>query len=177
MPPSRTPYAAGGTYHVFLSFSGQQSKDAAGTVARWIEELLHATVRVFFYGPEFALVGEDWMGHVYDGAEDSDAFILFLTRQNLDRYWVNQELQAVERSVRCKLILLILLDGLQPGDLPSHMQSRQAKPWSLALLKNLLVLLGREARIENVEAVVKARGASIDASFVPDERPISKADP
>jgi hypothetical protein len=170
MPPRRTPYAAGGTYHVFLSFSGQQSKDAAGAVARWIEELLHTAVRVFFYGPESAVVGENWLEHVYDGAEDSDAFILFLTRENLDSYWVNEELEAVERSARCKLILLILLDGLQPGDLPPHMQSRQAKPWSLALLKNLIVLLGREARIENVEAVVKARSASIDAGFVPEER-------
>jgi hypothetical protein len=161
----RSPYAAGGTYHVFLSFSKDWSLRAAKVTQRWIDELLCAEVRVFFYGPEYAMVGEDWMQHVYEGAEDSDAFIAFLTRDNFDNYWIKEELEAVGRSARCRLVLLVLLDGLQPTDLPAQLQSRQAKLWSPDLLKNLLVLIGREAGVVSIEAAVKARGASISASF------------
>ena len=157
---SRSPYSAGGEYHAFLSFSGHQSSRAAQVFAHWIEELL-PPVRVFLYGPESAMVGEDWMQHVYEGAWDADAFIAFLTRENIDSYWIKEELRAAAHSTRCRLILLILLDGLQPGDLPQDMRSRQAKPWSPALLRNLLILFGREARVKDIEAIVKARDRSI----------------
>jgi TIR domain len=162
----RSPYAAGGTYHVFLSFSKERSLHAAKVAQHWIDELLHAAVRVFIYGPDYAMVGENWLEHVYDGAKDSDAFIAFLTPENFDNYWIKEELQAAGSSARCQLILLVLLDGLQPTDLPAELQSRQAKLWSPELLKNLLVLIGREAGVGRVEAAVKAQDASIIASFL-----------
>ena len=156
----RSPYSAGGEYHVFLSFSGVQSRRAAQVLANWIDELL-PPVRVFFYGPESAAIGSDWMDHVYDGLRDADALVSFVTRDNFDKYWIKEELEAARHSTRCQMILLILLDGLPAGDLPPDLRSRQAKPWSTALLRNLLILFGREARVKDIEAIVKARGPDV----------------
>ena len=113
----RSPYSAGGDYHVFLSFSGVQSRRAAQVLANWIDELL-PPVRVFLYGPESAAIGSDWMDHVYDSLRDADALVSFVTRDNIDKYWIKEELEAAVHSTRCRMIMLILLDGLQAGDLP-----------------------------------------------------------
>jgi hypothetical protein len=82
---------------VFISWSGDYSKQLAAALHWWVPKVL-SQVEVYFSDIDIE-VGSRWYDSIVDNLEKSDAGLVILTPENITRQWIMFEAGAMARSV------------------------------------------------------------------------------
>ena len=82
---------------VFISWSGDYSKQLGAAISWWLPKVLNP-VDVFFSDTDIE-AGSRWYHAIVDALEKSDAGLVILTPENITRQWIMFEAGAIARSV------------------------------------------------------------------------------
>ena len=82
---------------VFISWSGDYSKQLAAAIHWWLPKVLNP-VDVYFSDIDIE-VGSRWYHSIVDNLEKSDAGLVIVTPENITRQWIMFEAGAMARSV------------------------------------------------------------------------------
>jgi hypothetical protein len=99
---------------VFISWSGDQSKQLGAAIKGWLPKVLQS-VEVYFSDTDIE-VGSRWYSEIVDALEKSDAGLVILTLENITRQWIMFEAGAIARSVEKGRVCPILF-GIKKSDL------------------------------------------------------------
>src|SRR5262249_2203724 len=99
---------------VFISWSGDYSKQLAAAIYWWLPKVLNP-VDVYFSDTDIE-VGSRWYHSIVDNHEKSDAGLLILTPENITRQWIMFEAGAMARSVTQARVCPILF-GITKSEL------------------------------------------------------------
>lgn len=99
---------------VFISWSGDRSKQLGAAIRAWLPKVLQS-VEVYFSDTDIE-VGSRWYNEIVDALEKSDAGLVILTPENITRQWIMFEAGAIARSVERGRVCPILF-GLKKSDL------------------------------------------------------------
>jgi hypothetical protein len=108
---------------VFISWSGDYSKQLAAAIKSWLPRVLQS-VEVFFSDTDIE-VGSTWYDDIIDALESSDAGLIILTPENITRQWIMFEAGAIARGVSKDRVCPILF-GVKKSALRGPLQFRQA---------------------------------------------------
>src|SRR5258705_13999658 len=93
---------------VFLSWSGDRSKELARALADWLPRVLPLVKTSM---SETIPVGTEWRTVLMKRLRKCDAAIACLTRENLDSQWLNFEAGAATIMAKSRLFPLLLGEG------------------------------------------------------------------
>jgi hypothetical protein len=113
----------GGTHKVFISWSGDHSRQLAAAIKKWLPITLQ-TVEVFFSDTDIG-VGSTWYDEIIDQLERSDAGLIILTPENITRQWIMFEAGAIARGVSKDRVCPILF-GIEKAKLKGPLYFRQS---------------------------------------------------
>src|SRR5262249_55851708 len=82
---------------VFISWSGDYSKQLAAAIYWWLPKVLNP-VDVYFSDTDIE-VGSRWYNSIVDNLEKSDAGLVIMDPENITRQWIMFEAGAMARSV------------------------------------------------------------------------------
>jgi hypothetical protein len=99
---------------VFISWSGEQSKQLAEAIKEWLPRVLQS-VELYFSDTDIQ-AGARWYSEIIDALEKSDAGLVILTPENITRQWIMFEAGAIARSVEKGRVCPILF-GIEKSDL------------------------------------------------------------
>jgi len=99
---------------VFISWSGDYSKQLAAAIDWWLPKVLNQ-VEVYFSDIDIE-VGSRWYHSIVDNLEKSDAGLVILTPENITRQWIMFEAGAMARSVTQARVCPILF-GITKSEL------------------------------------------------------------
>jgi hypothetical protein len=134
---------------VFISWSGEFSKQLAEAIREWLATAL-PYVKPFFT-PADIEKGANWAHEISIQLKESSFCVIALTRESLNSNWVMFEAGAISSSVDKPRICAILF-GIEPIDLQGPLAAFQATKFSrediYRLVKTINLNAG-EAAIEN----------------------------
>lgn len=99
---------------VFISWSGETSKNVATAIREWLPTVLQ-TVKPYFT-PSDIEKGTRWSSDIAQELDDSMAGIFCVTSQNLNSQWLMFEAGAISKKVEQSLVCPILI-GLENSDI------------------------------------------------------------
>jgi hypothetical protein len=99
---------------VFISWSGDQSKDIAEAIRAWLPSVLQ-TVKPYFT-PNDIDKGNRWSSHIAEELDNSSVGVFCITRDNLNSPWIMFEAGAISKKVDASLVCPILF-GLGNADI------------------------------------------------------------
>jgi len=108
---------------VFLSWSGQQSKQVAELLSNWLPNVLQS-IKPWFSGADIK-AGSLWMNELQYQLSESKVGIICLTPENLSAPWILYEAGLLSKSIGNSFIIPYLI-GFSPIDLSGplvHFQS------------------------------------------------------
>jgi hypothetical protein len=109
---------------LFLSWSGELSKDFADAVKGWLEDIFEDHIQVF-YSDSDVDAGQRWMQELKDNLNEAEFVILCLTSKNLTSPWINFEAGWMVRHLEQNSMLPLLLD-LDPADVTGPLSQFQS---------------------------------------------------
>src|SRR5258707_3681038 len=92
---------------VFISWSGERSKQLGAAIKGWLPLVFANTVQVFFSDTDIE-VGSTWYNEIIDKLETADAGLIILTPENVTRQWIMFEAGAIARGVSKDVVCPIL---------------------------------------------------------------------
>jgi TIR domain len=93
---------------VFISWSGDYSRQLAAAIHWWLPKVL-SVENVYFSDIDIG-VGSRWYNSIVDALEASDAGLVILTPENITRQWLMFEAGAMARSVAKARVCPILFE-------------------------------------------------------------------
>jgi len=108
---------------VFLSWSGERSKQVASALHDWLPLVLQS-IRPWFPGYDIN-VGSRWSSEIGKELEESRFAIICLTPENLDASWLNFEAGALAKSMQSAFVVPYLF-GFEPSELRGPLAQFQA---------------------------------------------------
>jgi len=120
---------------VFISWSGELSKEIGEIFSKWIPSVLQS-VRPYFT-PEGIEKGSRWSTEIAKELEDSQIGIIMLTRENLVEPWIMFEAGALSKELDRSKICPILFD-VKNSDLVGPLVQFQATSFSKEEMKKLV---------------------------------------
>ena len=140
---------------VFLSWSGDMSKELAEALRDWLPAVLQA-VRPYFT-PDDVEKGARWIPEIAQELELSEVGIMCLTRESLSSSWVMFEAGALAKMLD-KSRVCPLLFGIESSDVKGPLVQFQATPFSKTevrkLVRTLNELCGEHKLADNVRESV-----------------------
>lgn len=109
---------------IFLSWSGELSKDFANAINGWLEDIFEDDIQVFFSDSDVK-AGQRWMQELKDNLNDAEFVILCLTSKNLTSPWINFEAGWMVKHLEQNSMLPLLLD-LDPADVTGPLSQFQS---------------------------------------------------
>ena len=103
---------------IFLSWSGEVSRQAAAALREWIPSVVQAVDP--FMSEEDIESGAPWSPAIAKELEASQFGIVCLTPQNLNKPWLNFEAGAISKSLEAAAKVCPFLIGLRPADLTNR---------------------------------------------------------
>lgn len=100
--------------NIFLSWSGEQSRQLAHVFSDWLREMIQAAKP--FYSPTDIEKGTRWFGKIGQTLDSYALGILFITRENREAPWIMFEAGALYKHVGESRVCPLLF-GLGPTDL------------------------------------------------------------
>lgn len=107
---------------VFLSWSGEQSRDAAITLKNWLPFVIHAVKP--YVSSEDIEKGARWSLDIAKELESSSYGILCMTPENLTAPWIHFEAGALSRMLDVSRVTPLLI-GLKQSDVHGPLQQFQ----------------------------------------------------
>jgi TIR domain len=120
---------------VFISWSGDYSKQLAAAIRSWLPRVLQS-VEVYFSDTDIE-VGSTWYDEIIDALERSDAGLIILTPENITRQWIMFEAGAMARGVSKDRVCPILF-GIKKSALKGPLQFRQSVEFTKDDFRKLL---------------------------------------
>ncbi len=155
--------------NVFLSWSGQPSKDVAVALKTWLPEVFEDKIQLWFSDQDIE-PSDVWMEETLKALAQVKSGLFVITPSNVDAPWIHFEAGAIAGSQGQTRRVYVLLLGLTKGSLPaSHPLERyQAVQVDREGLSRLVKALNAHAGLG-----IKAR--TLDALFKANWRAIKPA--
>lgn len=134
---------------VFLSWSGDLSRELAEALRDWLPAVLQS-IKPFFT-PNDIEKGARWNKDISQELEESSFGIFCLTRENLAKPWIMFEAGALSKRIDSSRVCPVLF-GVDSADLEGPLVQFQASPFSEAEVRKLMKTLNSglgEARLED----------------------------
>lgn len=136
---------------VFISWSGDKSKQIASAFKEWIPAVIQAAKP--YFSPNDIDKGARWSNEIAKELEASKIGIICLTADNLEAPWLMFEAGALSKSKEIARVCPILF-GVEPTDLAGPLVQFQAAPFSKdeihKVIKTINSQLGESALDPNV---------------------------
>ena len=107
---------------VFVSWSGELSKEIAEVLKKWIPCIIQS-VEVF-YSPEDIEKGDNWDATISSELSECNYGIICLTPENTMAPWINFEAGAIAKSLDSKVSALMI--NIKPSDIKGPLSRYQA---------------------------------------------------
>lgn len=131
---------------VFISWSGETSREIAEVFRNWLPAVVQAVKP--YYSPDDIEKGARWSTEISAELEASQVGLLCLTRENLNSPWLMFEAGALAKSMD-KSRVVPMLFGLDPSDIVGPLLQFQAATFKEGevrkLIKTINSSLGEEA--------------------------------
>ncbi|MEE0762468.1 MAG: TIR domain-containing protein [Acutalibacteraceae bacterium] len=99
---------------IFISWSGNKSKETAKTLKKWIPLIIQNT-QPYFSSTDIDK-GVRWSKDIANELQDTSFGILCVTKENLASAWLNFEAGALSKSIETSKVCPLLID-LKPSDI------------------------------------------------------------
>jgi hypothetical protein len=113
--------------HVFLSWSGDQSKAIAAAFHPWLKNVVQAAKP--FFSPEDIAKGAFWFSELDEHLKSASMGLLFITPGNKNRPWLLFEAGALATRFGKPCVVPILF-GLEPSELTGPLPAMNAAPFT-----------------------------------------------
>ncbi len=120
---------------VFISWSGQLSKEVGEVFRNWLPSVLQV-VKPYFT-PDDVEKGARWSSEIAGELEASQIGIILLTKENLDSLWISFEAGALSKQMDKSQICTILF-GIDNTDLKGPLVQFQSTSFDKAEIKKLV---------------------------------------
>jgi len=131
---------------VFISWSGNQSKEIAEAIRAWLPSVLQ-TVKPYFT-PNDIEKGNRWSSDIANELDSSSVGIFCITRENLNSPWIMFEAGAISKKVDSSLVCPILF-GLGNADIAGPLTQFQTTLFSKSDMLSLVSTINK-ANTDNV---------------------------
>lgn len=121
---------------VFLSWSGDESRDVAQVFKDWMPAVIQA-VRPYF-SPADIEKGARWSSEIAKELEQSKVGIICVTESNLTAPWIMFEAGALAKSMEKSRVIPLLL-GVEPSDLSGPLTQFQAASFNKEEIRKILI--------------------------------------
>jgi len=126
---------------VFISWSGQASKQIAEIFRTWIPAVIQAVKP--YYSPNDIEKGTRWSVEIAKELESSRFGIICLTKENLDAPWIMFEAGALSKNLdRAKVCPFLF--GVEPADVQGPLVQFQAARFEKSEVKKLMKAINTE---------------------------------
>ena len=112
---------------VFISWSGEQSREIGEIFKAWIPSVIQA-VKPYF-SPADIDKGSRWLTEISRELEHCKIGLLILTKQNLEAPWIMFEAGALSKNID-KAKICPMLFGVEPTDIKGPLTQFQATPFN-----------------------------------------------
>lgn len=120
---------------VFISWSGQQSKEIAEIFRTWIPGVIQAAKP--YYSPSDIEKGTRWSSEIAKELESSKFGIICLTKDNLEAPWIMFEAGALSKNIDRSKVCPFLF-GVEPADVQGPLVQFQAAKFEKVEVKKLM---------------------------------------
>lgn len=131
---------------VFISWSGEKSKEIASVFKEWVPAVIQAAKP--YFSPNDVDKGARWSNEIAAELESSRIGLICLTDDNLQAPWLMFEAGALSKSME-KARVCPMLFGVEPTDLAGPLVQFQAAPFSKEevhkVIKTINAQLGDQA--------------------------------
>jgi len=107
---------------VFVSWSGELSKQIAQTLKKWLPCLIQSLE--IFYSPEDIEKGENWDSKISQELSNCNFGIICLTSENTTAPWIHFEAGALAKALDAKVSTLMV--NINPSDIKGPLSKYQA---------------------------------------------------
>jgi hypothetical protein len=121
---ARTARLPQNSFNIVLSWSGKRSRQVARAFRDWLPKVLQAAKP--WMSETDTDKGTVWVGEIGRQLDTCRIGIVFVTRDNQDKPWLNFEAGALSKTVREQSrVCTVLLDGLRPSDISGPLSNFQ----------------------------------------------------
>lgn len=126
---------------VFISWSGELSKNIAEIFRQWIPGVIQAVKP--YYSPDDITKGTRWSSEISKELDASKIGIICLTKDNLNSPWIMFEAGALSKNID-KSKVCPLLFGIEPSDIQGPLVQFQAAKFSKKETKRVIKMINSE---------------------------------
>lgn len=126
---------------IFISWSGELSKNIAEIFRQWIPGVIQAVKP--YYSPDDITKGTRWSTEISKELDASKIGIICLTKDNLDSSWIMFEAGALSKNIE-KSKVVPLLFGVEPSDIQGPLVQFQAAKFSKTEMKKVVNMINSE---------------------------------
>src|ERR1041385_2004470 len=126
---------------IFISWSGNLSKNLAEILRQWLPAVVQA-VRPY-YSPDDITKGARWTTEISKELEESSVGIICLTSDNLEAPWIMFEAGALSKKMDKSKVCPILF-GLEPSDIQGPLVQFQAAKFDKEEIKKVVKMINVE---------------------------------
>lgn len=126
---------------VFISWSGELSKNIAEIFRQWIPGVIQAVKP--YYSPDDITKGTRWESEISKELDTSKIGIICLTKDNLNSPWIMFEAGALSKNID-KSKVCPLLFGIEPSDIQGPLVQFQAAKFSKKEMKRVIKMMNSE---------------------------------
>jgi hypothetical protein len=127
---------------VFISWSGELSRQLGSAIREWLPNVLQ-TVKPYFT-PSDIEKGSKWESEISKELEASNFCIIAMTRESLNSHWIPYEAGAISKNIDRSKICPIVFD-IQPSDIEGPLTRFQATKFNKAEMEALLTSINASA--------------------------------
>ena len=126
---------------LFISWSGELSKEIAEIFREWIPGVIQAAKP--YYSPDDITKGTRWNSEISKELDLSKIGIICLTKENLESPWIMFEAGALSKNLE-KSKVCPLLFGIEPSDIKGPLVQFQASKFSKKEMKKVIKMMNDE---------------------------------
>jgi len=126
---------------VFISWSGDLSKNLAEIFRQWIPGVVQAARP--YYSPDDITKGTRWNSEISKELDESKVGIICLTKDNLESPWIMFEAGALSKNIDKSKVCPILF-SIEPTDIQGPLIQFQAAKFSKAEIKRVVKMINSE---------------------------------
>lgn len=126
---------------VFISWSGQTSKNIAEIFRQWIPSVIQVVKP--YYSPDDITKGTRWGTEIAKELDESKVGIICLTKDNLHSPWIMFEAGALSKNID-KTKVCPLLFGVEPTDIQGPLVQFQSAKFTKEEMKKVVKMINSE---------------------------------
>jgi hypothetical protein len=128
---------------VFISWSGEQSKQIAEIIRNWLPNVIQAVVP--YFSPDDTAKGTRWENEIAKELDASNVGLLVITPNNPDAPWLLFEAGALSKKLNQAKVCPLLFGGIKPPDLKGPLtQFQQATTYSKKEMMGVISMINGE---------------------------------